>query len=345
MTTIKEHPYQISWIDKYYNWINKFPIPVWLTYLILYILCIAYLSPVYVEAGRIRKGFGLENILVLAFWLPIILAVLNWMNIAARKAMEEFQQATQMESEIYDQFIFRMTSIPRRVVWIVHIVIGGIILLVELKSPTNLGAEFTTLFLAGLGTLYMVIVFSLVILVAYHTVRQLRIISQAYKMVKELNIFHLQSLYSLSGFTAKLGVMWVLLPSYNFFINYILKIGPIAIPLLAVPELALAVMVFLLPLWGVHIRIREGKERLLEENSSSLNRLNLELNRHIQNGTYSKIDESGKWISTVLSIRKEIENISTWPWRPATLRGFISAILLPLVLYTIQQLMSSLFNF
>lgn len=341
MTKVKENLYQTSWIDKYFNWVKKLPVPIWMTYLILFILCIAFVSPVYVQAGRIKKGFGIENILVLALWLPAILAALHWMNIAARKAMMEFQQMTQMDSEIFGDFIFRMTSIPRRVVWTVHVVIGGSILLVVLKAPIILGPEFTNPFL----TVYIVIVFSLVILIAYHTVRQLKSVNQAYKTVRGLNIFHLQSLYSLSEFTAKLGVMWVLIPSLNFLINYILKIGPLAIPLLGLFELVLAAMVFLLPLWGVHVRIREEKERLLEENSSSLNKLNLELNRHIQNGTFSQIDEFGKWVSTVLSMRKEIEQISTWPWRPATLRGFISAILLPLVLFTIQQLMSSLLNF
>jgi hypothetical protein len=40
--------------------------------------------------------------------------------------------------------------------------------------------------------------------------------------------------------------------------------------------------------------------------------------------------------------REIVAKLSTWPWSAGTARGFASAILLPLGLYLVQQLLSQL---
>jgi preprotein translocase subunit SecE len=42
-------------------------------------------------------------------------------------------------------------------------------------------------------------------------------------------------------------------------------------------------------------------------------------------------------VGALMQFRREINQISTWPWKPQTLRSFITAISLPIVIWLIQQ--------
>ena len=44
-------------------------------------------------------------------------------------------------------------------------------------------------------------------------------------------------------------------------------------------------------------------------------------------------------IQAILELRREIGAISTWPWGPGTLRTFVTALLVPILLWISQQIL------
>ena len=43
---------------------------------------------------------------------------------------------------------------------------------------------------------------------------------------------------------------------------------------------------------------------------------------------------------SVTALRERVVHLPTWPWSPQVLRGFLSALLLPVIVYLITRLIS-----
>ena len=61
-------------------------------------------------------------------------------------------------------------------------------------------------------------------------------------------------------------------------------------------------------------------------------------------GDLREMTELRHSISAMLDFRNEIRSISTWPWGPGTLRNFLSALLLLLVVYLVQEVFSNVLS-
>lgn len=105
-------------------------------------------------------------------------------------------------------------------------------------------------------------------------------------------------------------------------------------------EFALAVLSFIWPLWGIHRRLEQEKERVAEENSRRLEQAYRGLHARLDRGDLTEMTEFWHSISAMLDFRNEIRAVSTWPWKAGTLRSFLSALLLPIALFLLQELLS-----
>ncbi len=105
----------------------------------------------------------------------------------------------------------------------------------------------------------------------------------------------------------------------------------------------LIMLMFYLPLTGMHQRLVHEKEKLIKEANDRINRILSDIHQ----AAFEEKDLAG--ISGLISVRsvlldekKRIEELSTWPWRPGTFRGLLSALLLPVVLSILRDAISGL---
>jgi hypothetical protein len=49
-------------------------------------------------------------------------------------------------------------------------------------------------------------------------------------------------------------------------------------------------------------------------------------------------------LAGMTTLRDGIQRLPTWPWPPQLLRGFVSALILPLVIYVLTRLVSTSFG-
>jgi hypothetical protein len=103
-----------------------------------------------------------------------------------------------------------------------------------------------------------------------------------------------------------------------------------------------AIVAFIVPLYGTHQRLADERERLADEAEERLKGLLREINRDIDARDLGGLDPLERALGSVIRQREIVAKLPTWPWSPGTLRGFASAILLPLALFLTQRLLSQL---
>lgn len=342
MTSIKANYYKPSWVNKVMDRLERFPLPLWVTYFLMYLISLFYVRSLYwIEGGALEEGTQAWTFAI-AVWLPVGLGALHYLNIVARRAMNEFRPVVNCSDDEYNHIQYQMTRMPKSTILVFNGIMVVMFIVLVLDDPANLDPRITKSLSAAMLMIYMIFAFSFLLIFFYHTIRQLRLVSRLYGYVKRVNIFNLQPLYTLSGLTARTGIVWILFLSLNYFINFILVQGHMpneVIFFLVFAQVVFATLVFLLPVWGIHVRIQDEKENMLTKYGERLRKTDIELHQLFEDKDLNSMEAYQKGISALISLRTEIEKTPTWPWRPATLRGFLSAVFLPLIIFVIQQLL------
>ena len=105
-----------------------------------------------------------------------------------------------------------------------------------------------------------------------------------------------------------------------------------------------AVIVFFVPLRGMRRRLQAEKRRLLDESGERLLRATARLHGAIDRGG-GEVSELRVALQSLDEDRARIKAASTLPWETATLRGFGTALALPLLTWLITALATRAFGF
>ena len=101
-------------------------------------------------------------------------------------------------------------------------------------------------------------------------------------------------------------------------------------------QMLLAISAFVLPLWVVHRRLLAEKNRLLAEHNCRVETTLERLHCHLDQNEMDQVNQINPAMTALNAERAVLSGIPTWPWRTGTLGGFVSAIILPLVLFLVQ---------
>lgn len=190
-------------------------------------------------------------------------------------------------------------------------------------------ALFAAVFAAGLLT------FTISSANVYHAVRQLRLVNRTLAQVEQINLFQLDPVYTFARLTARIGISWLVLLTFTVWLLALRVSSPLIIGLYLM-MVVLALGAFALPLWNIHTRLVEEKRALQAAANRRLEASLQRLHAHLDAGDLAPIGEINTALSGLDLERETLARINTWPWRAGTLRGFISALILPVVLILIQ---------
>jgi hypothetical protein len=101
----------------------------------------------------------------------------------------------------------------------------------------------------------------------------------------------------------------------------------------------LAVACFVLPLSGTQRRIAAEKALRLSAVSHRLDAALRDLARRNDAADLSSAGDVNNNINSLLSERNLIARTPTWPWSPDALRGFSTALLLPILLWLVFRVL------
>jgi hypothetical protein len=312
--------------------VQRLPLPYWLTYLLAFAL----------ESFLVHAAAWLDGTFLAWTWQPIlllfplrtwlVLALMTYLNHEARRALHDFRALLDSD-EAAALLEFKLTTLPRRPVWVVILLGGGYFLFLALYRPLEAFVDRPLLtpvyLLSGLGA------FGLGSAIYYQTFHQLRIVHGVYADVRAFNLFQLEPVYAFSRLTARTGGAYLLLITLTLLL-FPYPVTDLRAVVSYVLQLLLSVLAFLLPLWRTHQRLAAEKRRLQGEVERRLDAALANLHRHLDEFDAQALAGIKLAVESLLLERKVLDEIPTWPWQPGTLKALLTALLLPLVLFLAQ---------
>ena len=171
----------------------------------------------------------------------------------------------------------------------------------------------------------------------YHTFRQLRLVNTITSNYVRISLLNLGPVQAFSKLTASTAVGLVVGMYGWMLINPDLLADPISVGFMGAFS-ALAVAVFVWPLYGAHRLIEMEKQSALREIDLSFEAVFSRFNDAFGGDDYGAIERLNGMITSLEIQQRRIAAIPTWPWRPETARWALTAIAVPLILTILQLL-------
>ena len=273
----------------------------------------------------------------------LLLALPPFLDNRADTGLKTIRPALETTEEQYGQLRYQLTTLPARPTLLASLTMAIFILLLGATRGRDSSIEALATWPISANLFYVLYLIGWWNFGAflYHTIHQLRVINRIYTRHTRINVFRMRPLYAFSGVTALTAVS-LAVPTYGWTaLNPDNLSDPIAIGL-AFLITVLALAAFVWPLLGIHRLLVEEKERLLAEISLRSETAMVELLRRIDEGKLEGMGDLSEAIASLETEQNALKRIPTWPWQPETVRSLITALLLPLALWTVQYILQRL---
>jgi hypothetical protein len=177
-------------------------------------------------------------------------------------------------------------------------------------------------------------------------VRAFRLLNRVFGHLRAVDIYNQDSIYAMSRYSAWLFILGAI-PTYLLFVlapslveitgHYLLFLVAIAI--------ALLLAILWVPLRSVNRELVWEKRRLLAEVNLRMKATCGLMHERIDRQEFEGMAELRETIEGLLRERAFIQSIRTWPWRPRTLTGLLSAVLLPALAGLLIEIASRFISF
>jgi len=335
-------PYRPSLIDRLMGFVDGLPGPYWLTLSVLFFLQSIIIHVLAWIDGWLPAFTFNPILLIFPVWLWGPLAIMRYLNSISIEALSTFRTLLDVDEETLKQLKDEFTTMPARgailsgVIWSVIYVILTYWTFEAFYVSYGLHTFFTLIiFLAGL------ISFALGSGIYYHSLRQLMLVNRTVKLVKQVNLFQLDPVYAFSRLTARTGVSWMIMLSLTLLL-FPIQMATAPVLAILVFQLVLALAAFVLPLRFVNSHLVAEKRRLLAELEQRVERTLARLHRCLDEDEMGEMEQLNHALTGLAAEREILTRIPTWPWRAGTLTTFLSAIVLPIVLFLVQLVIESL---
>ncbi|QYK50344.1 MAG: hypothetical protein KF701_08070 [Anaerolineales bacterium] len=333
-------PYKPSWLDAFLDWVNSLKMAPVLFYILLYLLIVLAIHVALWLEGGLDFGAVETRVFFDVIWFPLGMGYIHFMERVAQRSVEEIRPALGVSAAEFDLIRYRFTTLPFWPILIITVLglVFGMYFAFQAGSTDNVSSILWG-FTSGLG-------YTLLPIWLYTAYRHVSQIDDLYTKVTKLNLFNLQPLYGLARVAMVVGIFLVVLVNINFLSEtYFGSVTqtPEMIFFLSMVGIVASVAVFVIPVLGIHRKIEKDKTSLLAENAEQIDSLRREIQGDMEKRSFKNIDGLEKGLSALLKVRESISAIPTWPWSPGTFGKFASAIVLPLIVWLLQRIMTPLF--
>jgi hypothetical protein len=338
-------PYASSWLHQLLLVLDRLPGPAWAWYAVLGLAVSLVDHLEFWTAGLSPFGqLDGEN----TFW-GVVLAAELWITAhierVASSALDATRPALRLRVAEYERLRYELTLAPALPSATALAIAGVLTILGSIVDPVGsyiVGVPGPVVVVASLAqTLIIGILFTGLL----QLVRQMRLISTTLDRAAIVDPFLPGPLSGFSRLTSEVGIAVIVVVTAGVFLTPV-PTEPLTFAVKSLPFLvgapAIALIAFVVPLYGLHTRLAAEKERLQGEAEDRLKGLLAALNDDIDRGDLARADGLNKQLASMLQQRDILARLPTWPWSAGTLRAVISAVFLPVVLVVIQAVVSRL---
>jgi hypothetical protein len=295
------------------------------------------------SGDRVAAGTFDWTALVLAVYAPTALGGAAIGLHIARRGLAAFWPATGWPDTERADWARRFMATPARYEW-AALLIGGVggVLALAAAPASVLGPATGRLLVYVAYAPPFLLGYSLSLVGLVITVRWLRLIAQIHREARAIDPFDRAPLYAFSRVTAIIGLTYAAVAYYSFTVNGAFQAGNLPSLAFLGASTVFGVVAFVAPLWGIHNRLVREKDRLLLDVERRVTRLAAELYARIDAGDFAATAPLNATMSGLTTLRERVSRLPTWPWAPQLLRGFVSALLLPLVVFLLTRVASNL---
>jgi hypothetical protein len=271
-------------------------------------------------------------------------ALMHYLDKAANAALLALQPVLEADQATYGAVRYRLTTVPRVLTLLANAIAAAVaILLTEGLGPP---AGFDTF---ANGPISSVLIYVVYVLAWWmwggfigHTIHQLRVVNHILTEHTRIDVFRVRALYAFSGITAVSAVS-LIIPGYVWLaINHSLRdLTSITVML---PVTGLALVTFVWPQLGVRRLLAEEKGQMLDDLYVRFEAAIVDLRQCVDDRETDEIDELAKVFAALEIEEKALKRVSTWPWQPETVRYLVTALFLPLALWLIQLVVTSMLS-
>lgn len=330
-------------VTRFVTWASGLPLGGFWLVAVVFGAMVAWAHVVLWITSRLPAGTIDWSSAVVAFYGPYTLAA--WMIglRVARDALTRFWPATGWPTREQPGWWRQFAHVPARVEWAalgVGTFAGLLALVASPESVLGPASGRSAVYAAyapafalgyGLGACGFVM-----------TIRWLTLVARIHREARAIDPFDRVPVYAFSRLTVAGGLALVGAVYFTLTVNGAFQVGNL--PSLAFLAAAgiFGVAVFIAPLWGIHGRLVDAKESLRFDAERRVGGLATELYARLDAGDFAGATSLNGTLSSLTTLRERIDRLPTWPWPPQLLRGFVSALLLPVVVYVLTRAAGSL---
>jgi hypothetical protein len=346
--------YHPSWLDVVFDWLAGLPGPTWLAYLVLIVpsailnnsaLWLSGLVP----AGQLDPAQTIWGAVTVA-----VLAATHHLRNVAGASFDAFRPALGAGVADPDRVRYEMTVMPARPVVALIVFSVAITPLYYVADPV--AAQVVGLSGAGLVARWAseALTSAVFLAILLQSIRQMRRVMRLHEAADRVDPFHPEPLHAFSRLTAQAGIVLILFNTAGILL-IMMNTGGLGSSAAVASESFLglygpwfagfiggAIVIFVVPLLGMHRRLEAEKGRLQGELAERLKSVIAELNRDVDGVELGRADGLNKMLASLLQQRDVLARLPTWPWSTGTIRGFGSALFLPIVLFLVQRYLGQL---
>lgn len=331
---IEAVPYRGSWVNAVIDWVERLPGPAWAAYLVALVpTFLALATADWLSGGRI--GEIQPDRVVWVFALVGSIWLIHHLDRVARSALAEFGPMLESSPEDLTRLGYELTVIPRT---------PALILLgfAALRTAEGFAFQPETEGIAGLSPAALAIRFpfetiltGLVLILIYHTIRQLRLVGRIHARAERINLFRPGPLYAFSRLTSQtaIGLVPLLIPFGSGLPSAVTTLDYVVLLSMCGLILGVAVLAFFLPLLGMHRRMAQEKRRLQDQVGQRVEAIVAKLHESVDRSELSGADGNNKQLGSLIAERDLVNRLSTWPWQAGAAGAVVSAVALPIALW------------
>jgi len=338
--------YRASWIDVVQDRVDRLPWPPWVTYLVLWFVLAAAETVAKWKSGTYPTGTLFPFHVVAFGTVAYVLGLMHYLDRGISRALDKYRTVLAWDDAQTEAVRYRLTTLPANTVWaftLVGLAFGYYQRHYIARPEDLLTLRFA---LTGPNFVFELIVIALmtwamIFVLIYYMVRQLRHVAELLRCGSSVNLFHVRPLYAFATHAARMSI-GALVITYTWVAAYPRGVGESVMVLFFVTMTVvtvLALAVFIGPLWGAHTRLEAERQRRRADAHRRLEEVLNDQHRNYAARDYAAVDGSHKALVALNTELTFLEGVSTWPWAAKTLRGFLTAIFLPLVVFTAQQVL------
>jgi hypothetical protein len=326
--------------DRFYAWADRLPWRgLWL-YPAMAAGLLLWGHSVLWATGRLAVGTFDPTLTVSVVYVPYGLWVIGYLNRVAGRALDAFWPATGWPDRDRASWSHALTTVGAGLA-VPSLLVGiGIAVVAFLSAPvTVVGADVPGRLAYALALAPNAILgYAIALMAIAHTSRQLRLVVRIHREAHAIDPFDKGPVYAFSRFTVQIGLAFLVSGYYTFTVNAAFQSGNLVGGGFLGLVFVLGAACFILPLWGIHGRLVDVKEAQTADVELRISKLARELYRRIDAGEFDGTKVINEAIAAAGAVRERIERLPTWPWPPQLFRGFLSALLVPVVVYLATRL-------